>query len=280
MNRTRVFAGALMVVAFGATRAGAQQVTDARWRPWLGCWSPAQAEASQTPPVVCVIPASGTSAVEILRIGDLQIASRTRIDADGQRHPVDRAGCTGWDRAEWSADGRRVFVSAEHHCEGSRLAATSVMAMGAGGWWLEVQGLNADSGEVVGVQRLGPAAADVGLPEDVAVALAAAAAPDFAARRVASSAISPAEVIQANGRVSPLVLDAFISEAGKELRVNARELVRLAAAGVPERTIDLVVALANPRAFAVGSATVKARAVSSSPPIFSRSAAILTGLLR
>ena len=223
MNRTRMLAGALMLVALAAPGAGAQQVADARWRPWLGCSSPAQGDTLPPSPVVCVIPAPGTSAVDVVRIAELQVVSRTRIDADGQRRPVDRAGCTGWDRAEWSAVGRRVFVSAEHHCAASRLASTGVMAMSAGDQWLEVQGLNADSGEVAGVQRLVPAVADAPLPEEVVTALTAAHAPDLAARGDAAVPIGPAEVIQANGRVSPLVLDAFVSEAGKAASSHPRE---------------------------------------------------------
>ena len=119
--------------------------SDARWEPWLGCWTPvgqAGGGSDATPRQVCVVPAEGTSAVDIVTIRGAQVVSREHIDASGIRRSDARDGCTGWERARWSTDGRRVYLQSEYECTGGvRRNTTGVMAATAGGDWIDIVGV-------------------------------------------------------------------------------------------------------------------------------------------
>src|ERR1700730_5156443 len=80
-------AGCLALAAPAPPAAAQTPQVDARGQPWLGCWtaSSPRAEISDLPglPQVCVVPAAGTSAVDVVTVNNSKVVSREHIDASG-----------------------------------------------------------------------------------------------------------------------------------------------------------------------------------------------------
>jgi len=51
--------------------------------------------------------------VRLITVADNRVVLEETLVADGERHPVEESGCSGWRRAEWSLDGERLFSNAE-----------------------------------------------------------------------------------------------------------------------------------------------------------------------
>jgi hypothetical protein len=260
--RSRSAAGTILVAGLlsaGAVRAEAQGTSaDSRWQPWIGCWqtidTPREANDS-TAPVTCVIPAGTPSAVDIATVVDGKLVSRDRIDADGAQRASTKDGCTGWERAQWAADGRRVFLSSNYSCPGGLDRASSgVVALSAGGEWLDVQGITAGGNTGVQVVRYEPVTAPASLPREIAAAVAQATPARSlaqAARTAAAAPIDTRDVTEAVGIVEPVVVQAWLTERRQGFQLDAKELVALSKAGVPGGVIDVMVALSYPTRFAV-----------------------------
>src|SRR5207253_2157708 len=142
--------------AFATGAVHAQSAVDARWQPWLGCWQPSQSGVvgeSSTAGLslngtVCVVPAG--NGVDIVNIGDGKISERRHIDASGMQQPIAKEGCSGWQRAQWSSDERRVYLRSEFTCGGTvQRTVNGMIAMTRTGEWLDVQGIGAAQNEVV-----------------------------------------------------------------------------------------------------------------------------------
>jgi hypothetical protein len=73
----------------------------------------------------------------------------------------------------------------------------------------------------------------------------------MAARAGACGPIAAADITEVTHNVSAAVVEAWLAASGQAFTVDARQLVALADAGVPDRVIDMVVALSNPQAFAI-----------------------------
>ena len=169
--RTRIqtlfVAAALLGV--GATPARGQNTTvDSRWLAYLGCWEPIQSAKSQ----VCVVPVAGTPDVELVTIVKGEVATRERITANSERQATSHDGCTGWQTAEWSARGQRLYVRSSDTCPSGENTGTGVIAMtGNGDQWLYIQGMTLNGQNGVRVQRYREAASDVLLPDDIKTAV-------------------------------------------------------------------------------------------------------------
>ncbi|MBW3631032.1 MAG: hypothetical protein KY464_17305 [Gemmatimonadetes bacterium] len=248
-----------IVLALLPQGASAQSTNlDPRWTAWTGCW---QAEAPVTEgtiaaagPTVCVVPASGGSAVEIVTVVDGRVAGRETLAATGTPTRVDRESCVGTITADWSADGRRIYRKAEYTCPGGfQRKSTGIMAMSSTGSWIDVEGLAAGSQEAVRVLRYRPLGGLEGIPAEVASALQGRTFTASTARMSAASDVTTNEVIEASGRVGAGVVEAWLAERGQgfAMELNARRLVQLAEAGVSSRAIDMMVALSYPERFAI-----------------------------
>jgi hypothetical protein len=56
-------------------------VHDARWQPWLGCWSPSGAVSSAVAAtMLCVVPGPTSSSVEIVNYSGGAVTDRALID--------------------------------------------------------------------------------------------------------------------------------------------------------------------------------------------------------
>ncbi|MDQ6828209.1 MAG: hypothetical protein M3081_05025 [Gemmatimonadota bacterium] len=253
-QRLALLVAAALVASATSARAQSAQ-GDPRWQPWVGCWRAQHAGVGA--PVICVVPAAGTSAVDIATIDGDSVIAREHLDANGLHVAKTKDGCAGWQSATWSDDGRRVYTSSEYNCAGGvTRASNGLMSFAPGGDWLDVQAVKVGAGSGVRAQRYLSAAA---IPNGVAGDLGAALrridhTPGVAvspARTAASARVTQSEIIDASRHLDAAVVSAWLVERRQRFSVDARQLVELADARVPDRVIDALVALSYPRQFAI-----------------------------
>ncbi|HXY68671.1 MAG TPA: hypothetical protein VEH62_04430 [Gemmatimonadales bacterium] len=254
-------AAALLLVAAAPVRAQ-QAGTDPHWQAWLGCWEPVSgpvraAGDTSSAPLVCVIPAPGSVGVDVATLSAGRIVTRERIEAGGDRHDVTREGCSGWESAQFSSDGARVFLTAEYTCPGDLKRTTGeLMAMTPEGEWLDVRGASARGlPEGVRVLRYRPARAAATVPSDLAWALQGSGMAVSTAREAAGAAPEVSDVEEASRALPPAIVEAWLVEEGQGFALDGRTLVQLRNDGVPGRVIDVMVALSYPRVFAIDVAS-------------------------
>src|ERR1700754_11328 len=147
----------LSIAFFGLSGVASAQQTGAGWSAFTGCWTPVSANGDRNMaaniPRVCVVP-TGANSADLLTIVNDSIAERAPIDASGQRRDVGRQGCSGWEKAEFSSDGRRLYLTGEQTCAGGLKRHTSgVFALTSGGDWINAVDVSADSVSSVRVSR-------------------------------------------------------------------------------------------------------------------------------
>jgi hypothetical protein len=250
----RSAAVAASVIALAAGTAGAQQAAGS-WQGWIGCWTAGPAIGGIAPssvaPLVCITPTADPNVVEFTTISEEKVVATQRVDASGRELPMEAKGCTGTQRAQWSADGRRVYLKAVGTCDGAQRVTSGIIAMSPEGEWLDVQGVSAGTDEGVRVGRYRDAGLPSSVPAEVASVLRGHGVATQSARFLAGGTIGTSAVIEASRAVSPAVAEAWILERGQNFGIEAAELVRLADAGVPARVTDALVAVSNPGAFAM-----------------------------
>ncbi len=246
-------AGLLLVPSARAVAQGAP--SDARWNAFVGCWEPAGAPVGANASLLCVVPASGTSAVDLVTVTDGKETAREHIDATGAHVASTHDGCQGWESAVWSPDGERVYLRADHTCAGGvRQQSTALIAMSADGDLLDVQGLKAGRNTGVRVTTYREVPDPGELPADVASALQARGMAVDAARVAAAAPVSTANVIEASKQLDAPVVEAWLANRGEQMSVDANDLEALAKGGVPGDVIDVMVALTYPDRFALAPA--------------------------
>lgn len=290
MNRNRLqmqtalILGALVLATPALALArGTQPTTDPRWDAWVGCWqaehtiapAPAQEsalgdeQASAPPivtlggPVVCVLPTSSPSTVQVVTVTGGKVAARDEIAATGQRRSRTQQGCTGWESATWSSDGERVYLKSEDACpRGLARTSTGVLAMSPAGEWVDAQGVTVGGHTGVRVIRYKSVSAPTALPADLAAELTtqnrSRAVALGTARAAAGAPLTSAAVIDASRHLDPAVAEAWVLASGQHMTLDASQLVALADAGVPGKVTDALVALSYPKAFALNDGAAAA----------------------
>lgn len=252
LRTTGLLSGALLAAAALVGPAQAQDA-DARWLPWLGCWEPVGAAAEGAPAedaLLCVRQAGG--GVEVVTLVDGEIAGRETLRADGTRHESDREGCRGWSQADFSYDARRVYVGSEHRCEGETTRrATGLIAMTSPHEWIEVESIEVGGRNVAWVRRYRAADAESTEAAGFGNVLAGRGMAVESARMAAASPIGVEDIIEASARVHAEAVEAWVADTNDPLDLDARTLLTMADAGVPERVIDVAVAVSYPEHFAV-----------------------------
>ena len=247
------FAGGLLLVP--TARASAQAtIADGGWNAYLGCWEPAGAPSGVKASLLCVVPAQGASAVDLVTVTDGKEVAREHINANGEHVATTRDGCKGWESAEWSGDGERVYLHADFTCGAMRQRSTALIAMSANGDLMDVQGLKAGKNNGVRVTQYREATDPGPLPADIASAIGARTMAVDAARVSAAAPISTDNVIEASAHLDAPVVEAWLANRGDPMAVDAKQLEALAKGGVPGDVIDVMVALANPQRFAINPA--------------------------
>jgi hypothetical protein len=198
--------------------------------------------------------------VDVTTIAGQKVVSAQRIDASLREQPISAKGCTGTQRARWSADGRRVYLTSVATCGDVRRTMTGILAITPTGDWLDVQGIVAGEGENVRVARYHDAGVPSWLPTEIATALADRNVVTESARIAAGAAVHSTDVVEASGAVSAAVTEAWLLERKQAFALDARELIHLADAGVPARVTDAMVAVSNPEVFNVAHRDAEAEA--------------------
>lgn len=256
-NGFRVLA-AVLLLAGAAVQPAAAQATDVdpRWQAFLGCWAPVTQDGSQPVPehVVCFRPAED-GAVAAVSVADGEVRTEELIRADGSARPVQEESCTGTETASWSEDGSRLYLRSTLQCGDNVLGRESagLLALAGGGTFVDVQAVGVDDEygvRTLQYRALSPAEYPAGLR-------ALAEYGDDATRLYAAAPLSLDDIVEA-GRVLPteVVQAMLISLPATRLHVDADALLALDEAGVEPEVIDVIVALAHPEKFAVGTATV------------------------
>ena len=262
--RMRDIGAVLTLLLTTATSAPAQSdtATDPRWGAWLGCWQLVEERAREEwepePPTrefvaargaaVCVTPGDQPNAVRLTTRVESQSMLVDTIVADGAQHSLREPGCTGTQRAEWSSNGLRLFARTELTC-GSVPRTVSGMAMiDAQGLWTDVQVVEERGRETIRVRRYRRA-------PDQAEATRSLPKPEQAralgtmARQAATLTMD--EVKEVAQKLPLSALEAVLLETGASFPLNSKRLVELDEAGVPDRIIDLMVALSFPNRFVI-----------------------------
>ncbi len=253
---------ALVALVGGGSPLGAQEHapggTGPRWRAWVGCWEPVRAHASgpadSASAMRCVIPVDDRTTAEVVTVSDGRIVGRERIVATGERESATREGCTGWERAAWSADGRRLYRRSQYRCEGGLEPRTSeLFAMSPRGEWLDIRGMDVGQGARIRVTRYAQAPVPAELSSELVAIREAPGLAVSTARTAAAGPLGTAEVAEASRELDAPVVETWLVERGEGFALDGRRLVELARAGVPDSVIDVMVALSYPSAFTVAS---------------------------
>lgn len=246
---------ALMATPLGHAQG---QSVDARWRAWAGCWTPVpttSASAMSKAGTVCVVPAQGTSAVDIISVSGSAVVDRTHIDADGRPHEISRDGCSGTETARWASTGTRVYLSQDVLCTGGiQRRVSGVMSFDQRHQWLDVRGISSGESQGVAVMRYEALADSTGLPAEVLPAFRLRGPAANAAILAASAPLTLRDIADVATRTDSGVTAAWLMERtrGVQLHLNGAQLTQLADAGVPSSVIDVLVAISYPQNFALG----------------------------
>src|SRR5215203_300782 len=198
------------LAAFGlalvaATSVAAQEArVGPKWQAWIGCWTASVpgASAFATPAengtFVCITPSAGGDAVDVTTVGEGKVVSTQRLDASGADHPLEAKGCTGVQRASWSADERRVYLRSSSTCDGLKSSTSAILSMTATGEWLDVRGVSSYGDVNVRVARYRDAGIPSTVPAEIASALRDRGAGYETARIAAGAPIGTTAVIEAS----------------------------------------------------------------------------------
>ena len=112
----------LLAPATGRAQDAAPQasatLTDSRWQPWLGCWTPVERAPGNRDVHVCIVPTTdGAGARMMTFAGDQRILDET-ILADGSTQTLTEADCHGSSRSVWASNAARLFRATELTCDG------------------------------------------------------------------------------------------------------------------------------------------------------------------
>jgi hypothetical protein len=256
---------AAVLVVGGARSSQAQSAqTDPRWQAWLGCWE-ASTDAQAHPligsaqlPMMCVLPVAGASTVDVVNVVDGKVTQRQRVATTGQRVQGTKQSCNGWDSAEWSASGKRVYLRSEYTCPGDIKRATSgVIAIAPTGEWLDVEAVASGGNSGVRVARYREARNTASLPTEIMASLDGMKMASGAARTAAAASLTDAEIVEAAHHLDARVMQAWLVEREEGFSLDAKRLTQFSDAGVPSDVIDVMVALTYPRVFAVNRRTLQ-----------------------
>jgi hypothetical protein len=248
---------------FAAPLAAQAVAPDARWQGWLGCWQPVSPASADSYtewmaarardaglPTLCIVPSTTPTSVDFVTVAGGTVTSRETVDAADTRTPRTRDGCDGWERASWSVDARRVYLSSQYSCaSGASQTSSGMLTMSATGQLLDIREIASGGAKAARIARYENVRAPAGFAIDSTQVLPSDAIPVTAARAAIAGSLTGADIVDAVNNTDSLVVEAWLVERGQRFNVDAKHLAALADAGVPARITDLMIALSYPGKF-------------------------------
>ena len=236
---TTLLAAALVPAAY------ATQPDDA-WLGWVGCW---RAEGDSSERSLCIVPDG--DGVRMITLNAGKVEAESRIVANGQARAITQEGCTGTETARWSADRKRVFLTANLNC-GNNVArnVSGIFAMLPGSQWASIQSIQTAENKRLHTVRYTEASPS-NLPEEIARSFRDNRLARETVRLGATAALDLDDIKEAVKLADVTVVEGWLTTTGQEFDLDAKTLIELADAGVPPSVIDVLVAISNPGRFAV-----------------------------
>jgi hypothetical protein len=268
--------GLLMVLVL-PTGLRAQTTPDARALRLLGCWTPASLSAIDARPRTCLLPSDSlSSAIELVTLSaaGAMLGPGTLIHTSGDAHPMKADGCRGTERASWSEDDMRLYLRATLQCGAEGVREQFGLITLDRQDLLIIRGVSGGPNGGVQVDALvSDSAGTDSMTMAMRARVARAAALGTSAREIGAEAITVAALSEAITATSAPVVEAWLITQHAPLSVNVTALRAMKRAGLPTRTIDVLVALANPAAFTLRDPNgVPLRSVNETGRVFGRRA--------
>ncbi len=246
--------------------------SDARWTPFLGCWSlvedevrrpllgiPDEEAGEQTeedPPLGLVCLAPEGDGVRLQTFSGDEAFLEEILTADGRKRDSAQGKCRGWQQLDWSKDASVLFTRSELTCEEGRTRSiTGVSMLTNASTWVELQSIGTGDGRAVLIRRFRAVSEEVSRLRIPALTEEQYRDVVEARFRIASTSMSIEDVVETSAQVAPEVLEATLLERDGRFPIDSESLVRLSEASVPPGVIDLMVALSFPDEFAVERAS-------------------------
>ena len=258
------FATALLLIG-GPAEAGQLEDFDSRWMPWLGCWQLWEEELEALDSVSSTGDADPRALMERTSVcvtatepgvtitaseGERLLVERHLI-ADGNRHEVTEAGCSGWEQSHFSDDGHRLFTTAEIQCADMpprRLNGISLLASASS--WVDIQFVEMGQHQQLEVRRYSPIRETTDSQLDAETS-GIGRSDIRQARRESAELPNMSDVMEASRHATPRAVEALLVETEPTLHLDSQALIGLDDAGIDHGVIDLLVALSYPDHFMV-----------------------------
>ena len=239
---------------------------DTRWIPWLGCWqlSEEQFDRGETQlyneratlverTYVCVTPTGNNPGINLKAVAGSEVLAERMLVADGRRQEINEPGCVGWEKSEWASESRRLFRRSQLQCNDQPTRQIDgVSFLTSVSTWVDIQVVMVGTQERIEIRRY------TSLPESEneallgpAYTLPVAPVDIQRARREAATAPGLKDLIEANRKRSPRIVETLVVETQPRLALDSTVLITLDDAGVSSGVIDLLVALSYPDRFLI-----------------------------
>lgn len=266
MRRSSLLSALALGAVFASSVLQAQTAgaTDPRFQPWLGCWRsamPVTPEQGTVPTRACVLPSlSVPGSVDITLYATDSLLSRIAIPRPGTTRERTLDECRGSETSEWIAKESQLMMRAILTCaRGTPRTETALMTITPAGEWMQFQHMDAGTNSAISVARFRFDAE--GTDRDARMLGDIVSTPTL--RLAAGGRVSPEQVLDVAKHVPVGLAEAWLTELHQPFALDGKQLVQLADAGMPERVLDMMVALSNPRAFAVGGRSASGEFVSA-----------------
>ena len=197
---------------------------DPPWLAWQGCW---QAEGAPAGEYLCIAP-EGEGA-RFVTVAEGAVHAETFVTADGRARPIKQEGCTGSERASWSADEQRVFLVSELTCEGGITRKVSgIFALTAPLEWVSAQAVTID-GQTATRTTHYVAVEPISVPAGIAAALRGSHPAIAAARNLASAALDENDISEAVSAINPAAVQEWLDASGAPFQLAGQEVPTISA---------------------------------------------------
>ena len=257
----RIATGVMLLAGLALPGVGQYGVATAQQidLQWAGCWdlenNQADAEELETADRrLCVESADAT--LTVVTLVDGVSIRRDELHTDGRPRAVEDGGCSGTEQAVVSADGHRLYTSADLTCDGgARRLASGISALLSPDTWVDIQVVRVGDERELMVRRfVHNESESTSTWEQLGrgdLSLAARTARTAAAERLEID-----DVIEATRLVDAAAVEALLLESEASFAIDAGVLISLADAEVPGEVIDLMLALSFPDYFVVNEEPV------------------------